>query len=135
MSDVNRGMEQATAVRLAAALEQYDRQCAEMVRTWLDMEMYAEVSALVDEMRRCCSWFPLLSVPWAAFLISHSELVFCLWRAGSGNSCSPEVQACARDHAATLRKLRQSCARFCEGDQGGPASPLARRSAPHRSTP
>jgi hypothetical protein len=138
MSDIDRGMEQAMAARLAAALEQYDQQCAEMVRTWLDMEQYAAVSALVDEIRRCCGCLPRLSPPWVAFLISHSELVFCLWEAGSGNSCSPAVQACARDHSATLRNLRQGCARLCEGDQGGPAAPLPRWSAPHpapRRTP
>ena len=133
MPDMNRRLEQATAARLAAALDQYDQQRTEMLRTWLDMEVYAAVSKLVDEMRPSCNRLPLLSAPWAAFLISHSELVFRLWRAGSGNSGSPEVQACAREHAACLRNLRQSCARLCDGDQGGPASPSTQRSAPHRA--
>jgi hypothetical protein len=114
MSGTHRGSGQAAAIRLAAALEQYEGECAELVRTWLDMELYAAVSGLVDEMRTCCQWLPALSVPWVAFLISHSELMFRLWQAGSGNSCRPEVQACARDHSVTLRKLRQSCARVCE---------------------
>jgi hypothetical protein len=135
MSGMDRGIEQATAVRLAAALEQYDTRYAEMVRTWLDMELYAAVSALVHEMGHCASWLPLLSLPWTAFLISHSELVFCLWRAGSGNSRSPEVQACARHHSVTLRNLRQCCGRLREGDQGGPAPPLPHWGAPHRSRP
>jgi hypothetical protein len=105
-------------MRLAAALEQYDGECAELVRTWLDMELYTEVSGLVDEMRTCCEWFPELSVRWVAFLISHSELMFCLWQSGSGNSRGPEVQACARNHSATLRHLRKGCARVCEKLQG-----------------
>ena len=133
MPDMDRRMERALAVRLAAALEQYDRQCAELVRTWLDMELYAAVSALVEEMRACCDRLPRLSLPWVAFLISHSELVFCLWRAGKGNSFRPEVQVCAREHAVTLRNLRQGCARLCEGDPPGPAAPLPLCSAPHRT--
>jgi len=112
MSEMHRGLEEAAAVRLAAALDEYDGECAEMVRTWLDMELYAAVSALVEEMRPCCDWLPRLSLPWTVFLISHSELVFCLWRAGSRNSGCPEVQACAREHQAALRHLRQSCARL-----------------------
>lgn len=129
MPDTDRGMEQAIAARLAAALKQYDRQCAEMVRTWLDMELYAAVSARVDEMRACCESLSRLSVPWVAFLISHSELVFCLWRAGSGNSCSPEVQACARSHSVALRDLRQGCARLVAWEQGSQAPPLPSLSA------
>ena len=130
MSHFNRGLEQAALHRLAAALEQYENQCTEVVRTWLDMDLYAGVSALVDQMRPCCACLPRLSVPWTVFLISHSELVFCLWRAGSGNSRDPEVQACAGDHYVTLRNLRQSCARVCEGMQGRPAAPPPRWSAP-----
>lgn len=133
MSDMHRGMEEAAAARLAAALEQYDTHCAEMVWTWLDMDLYAAVSTLVDEMRPCCDCLPRLWVPWAAFLISHSELVFCLWRAGSANSCDPGVRACARDHALTLRNLRRGCARLCERGQDGPAAALPHWSAPHRA--
>lgn len=132
MSDVNRGMEQAIAAQLAAALSQYDRQCAEMVRTWLDMELYAAVSASIDEMGSYCESLSRLSVPWIAFLISHSELVFCLWRAGSGNSFSPEVQACVRGHWVALRDLRQSCAGLVEREQGGQAPRLPSLSAPPR---
>lgn len=113
MSEMNREEQQAMAIRLAAALEQYDRTCAEMVRSWLDMELYAAVSALVEEMRPCCDWLPRLAVPWAAFLMAHCDLVFSLYQAGSGRSCCPDVQACARHHSVALGHLRQSCARLC----------------------
>jgi hypothetical protein len=116
MSETNKGIERAIAFQLAAALERYDEQSAEMVRTWLDIELYAEVSRRVDEMRGYCGCLSRLSVPWVAFLISHSELVFCLWRSGSRpcGSC-PEVQACVRKHSAALRDLRQSCVGLFRG--------------------
>ena len=68
MSDMDTGLERAVAARLAASLQQYEQQCAEMVRTWLDMELYAAVSALVDEMRLYCESLSGLRVPWVAFL-------------------------------------------------------------------
>lgn len=130
MSDMNRGLEQAIAMQLVSSLEQYEEQCAEMVRTWLDMETYAEVSALVDEMRPRCASLPRLSVAWMAFLISHSELVFCLWRAGAGSSGKPEVQACLLQHAAAVRSLRQYCVRLAQGELGGQALPFPRGNVP-----
>jgi hypothetical protein len=109
-------MERAIARQLAAALERYEEQSAEMVRTWLDMELYAEVSRQVDEMRLYCGSLPQLSVPWVGFLISHSELVFSLWRSGTRPSSNrPELQACVGKHTAALRHLRQSCARLSAG--------------------
>jgi hypothetical protein len=131
MSHANRGMEWALAFQLAAALEQYEEQSAKMVRTWLDMELYAEVSGLVDEIRRYCASLSRLSVPWVVLLISHSELVFCLWRSDGQPSSTREVQACVRKHSAALGALRQSCDRlFREGQGGPPASLLSRWSAP-----
>ena len=132
MSDTNTGVEQATARRLAAALEQYDRQCAEMVRTWLDIDLYMAVSTLVDDMRACCGSLSRLSGPWLAFLISHCDLVFSLYRAGSGCSCSPEVQACVCEHSVALRNLRRSCLRLCKGHHDGTAPPFPRWRAPPR---
>jgi hypothetical protein len=116
MSEMNKGIERAIAFQLACALERYDEDSAEMVRTWLDMELYAEVSRRVDEMRLHCGSLSRLSVPWVAFLISHSELVFCLWRTSERPSSScPEVQACVSRHSAAVRDLRESCARLFRG--------------------
>lgn len=116
MLETKTRMERAIAFQLAAALERYEEQSAEMVRTWLDMDLYAQVSGLVDEMRLHCASLSRLSVPWVAFLISHSELVFCLWRLGSrpAGGC-PEVQACVGRHSAALRDLRQCCVRLFRG--------------------
>jgi hypothetical protein len=116
MSETNKMMERAIAFQLACALERYDEESAELVRTWLDMELYAEVSRRVDEMRRYCASLSRLSAPWVTFLISHSELVFCLWGSGS-RPCSgrPEVQVCVSKHSAALRDLRESCARLSRG--------------------
>lgn len=127
MSDMNRGLERVIALRLATTLQQYEEQCAEMVRTWLDMELYAAVSALVDEMRPRCASLPRLSVPWMTFLISHSELVFSLWQAGKGAARSPEVQACLTQHSLAVQGLQQACVRLAQGD---PASPFPRMSTP-----
>ncbi|MBK6004792.1 hypothetical protein JJB11_01705 [Ramlibacter ginsenosidimutans] len=108
--------EREIACQLARALERYDEQSAEMVRTWLDMELYAEVSKGVDEMRGYCASLPRLSVAWVEFLIAHSELVFSLWRSGSRPSRScPELEACVGKHTAALGHLRQGCARLLRG--------------------
>jgi hypothetical protein len=116
MSEGKNGVERAVACQLAAALQRYDEGSEEMVRTWLDMRLYSEVSATVDEMRLYSAGLSRLSVPWVEFLISHSELVFCLWRLDSRPSAScPEVQACVSKHSAALRQLRQSCAHLFKG--------------------
>jgi hypothetical protein len=124
MAETNKRTERAIAAELASALERYEEQSAELVRTWLDMELYAEVSRGVDQMRLYCGSLSRLSVPWVAFLISHSELVFSLWRSPRRppGSC-PEVEACVGRHTVALRLLRQSCVGLYGGAQETAGTP------------
>lgn len=71
---------EATARHLMAALDEYERDARALVESWLDMDLYAVVSAEIDGLKLCCSTLPNLSVPWVSLLISHAELVHCLWR-------------------------------------------------------
>lgn len=70
----------AIALQLVVALEEYDRDAALMVDTWLDMDLYHKVSEEVEDIRRASAALPHLSVHWVEFLIAHAELVHALWR-------------------------------------------------------
>ncbi|HEX7891847.1 MAG TPA: hypothetical protein VF522_21045 [Ramlibacter sp.] len=98
---------QATARHLVVALESYEPHVRELVSGWLDMELYLTVSAEVDDLKLCCSTLPELSVPWVSLLISHAELVHCLWR--SSQPVPPrryEVERRLDEHLESVRWLR-----------------------------
>ncbi|HET8748176.1 MAG TPA: hypothetical protein VFM98_21440 [Ramlibacter sp.] len=104
----------AMAFQLASALEQYDRDAARMVETWLDMEMYEQVSEEIEQIRMFCAPLPQLSVPWAELLIAHAELVHSLWRLRFRELESDRVQLAevrAR-HGACIGALRARCLRM-----------------------
>jgi hypothetical protein len=104
---------EAAARQLVAALEDYERDARALVATWLDMDLYATVSARVDELKLCCCALPNLSVPWVSLLISHAELVHCLWR--SSQPSPPrrgEVQQRLEEHLACVRRLHAGAERI-----------------------
>ena len=104
MSALTSGALSAICFQLLDALERYERDAARLVATWLDLELYHTVSDEIDEILRYSASQPRLSVPAAALLIAHSELVYSLWR----GTDSTQVQ---QDHAAYIASLRQACRR------------------------
>lgn len=70
----------AVAFQLAATLERYEHDVAQLVAGPLDPEVYHRVSALVDQMRTQAAALPPLSVAWVEVLIRHFELTHGLWR-------------------------------------------------------
>ena len=98
---------QATAQEVEASLAAYATHVRELVFTWLDMELYHTVSAEIDEIRAACAGRPELSVPWVALLVSHAELVHCLWRRGQPGERpgSGEVQQLLREHLQCIARL------------------------------
>lgn len=84
----------AMAFRLAVLLEQYEQDVEELTSTWFDPALYARVSRELGEMRLLCAQLPLLSVQSIDLLISHAELVHCLWTG------SPTGKRHARPNAA-----------------------------------
>ena len=99
----------AIAFELAAAVENYEQACEQLVATRPDMALYQSVSRQVDHMRLLCASLPQVSVAWVGLLISHAELVHCLWRCGEKSALSPELEACQVRHAHAIRALREKC--------------------------
>jgi hypothetical protein len=98
-----------TAFRLAALLEEYEQHVGELTSTWLDAALYARVSREIGEMRLLCAALPLLSVPWVHLLISHAELVHCLWTCPPDGEESHPAERCKAHHLVAIRALRQKC--------------------------
>lgn len=99
----------ATAAEIGAWLAAYEAHVRELVFTWLDMELYRTVSDEVDALRALCAERPELSVPWVALLVSHAELVHCLWRRGQPGQRpdSGELQQRLREHLQCIARLAE----------------------------
>lgn len=108
---------QATALELEAALDIYERHVRRLARTWLDMDLYREVSAEIDAIRCACANLPELSVPWVALLVSHAELVHCLWLGDQPDRqvTAPEMQQRLDEHVRCIRSLAERGRRLAEG--------------------
>ena len=99
------------AAELAAALDMYERHVHKLVDTWLDMDLYLVVSGEIDAIKLRCAPLPELSVPWIALLISHAELVHCLWRRSqsSPRSETDETQQRLAEHLHSIQLLAARC--------------------------
>jgi hypothetical protein len=105
----------AIAFQLVAALEQYDQDAEKLIRTWLDMDLYREVSQQIDCIRMYSSSLPEAQVQWVELSIVHAELVHCLWRSEYGAPGQPGCQPLAdvrERHADCTAALRNRCLRL-----------------------
>jgi hypothetical protein len=109
MSAPQRRAIEAIAFELAAAVKNYEKDTVQLVATWLDMELYQSVSRQVDHMRMLCASLPQLAVPWVNMLISHTELVHCLWKCGERSAPSAELDECHSRHTSAIVMLRERC--------------------------
>lgn len=98
----------AVAFQLAALLEKYEEDVEELASRWPDTTLYTRVSREIDEMRLLCASLPLLSVPWVHLLISHAELMHCLWKCTAGGK-SRAAEDCKANHYIAIRALREKC--------------------------
>lgn len=107
----------AAASEVDAALEIYEIDVRRLVRTWLDMDLYHEVSAEIDDVRSCCARIPELATAWVALLVSHAELVHCLWRSSQPGErvTREELQRRLEDHVECIRALSDRSRRLAEG--------------------
>jgi len=105
---------QATALHAVACLQTYEEHVRQLVAGWLDMDLYQTVSAEIDNVKTCCSLLPGLAVPIAALLITHPQLVHCLWRnsqpgrQGGLSECDGRL----RDHLNSIHVLSRKCLRI-----------------------
>lgn len=104
----------AIAFQLAARLEDYEGDVDRMVDTWLDMELYQEVSARIEEIRAMTTAVPQLSVPWVELLVAHAELVHSLWRLRFQELDADRVllQQVRSRHVDCVRTMRSRCLRL-----------------------
>lgn len=103
----------AIAFQLVGALEKYDRDVVAMMESWRDLDLYRAASTQLDEVRLYCSVLRDVRVQWVELLITHAELVHCLWRVQYGNEqLALEKAADVREHHAdAIKALRNRCLR------------------------
>jgi hypothetical protein len=111
----------AIVLQLASALDGYERDVERMVETWLDMELYSQVSDEIEQIRVFAAALPQLSVPWVELLIAHAELVHSLWRLRFreqeiDRAMLEEVRT---RHAACVALLRARCLRLLAHSTAG----------------
>jgi hypothetical protein len=107
----------ALAFQLAAALENYDDMVARMVETWLDMDLYRDVSDQVEHIRMLTAALPHFSVCWVELLIAHAELVHSLWRLRfrEQQADRARLDEVRERHSASVRSMRRQCVRLLAG--------------------
>lgn len=106
----------AAATEVEAALDVYEHDVRKLVLTWLDMDLYHEVSAEIDAVRAACARMPELATSWVALLVSHADLVHCLWRSSQpGERVSrEELQRRLEEHVDCLRELADRSRRLAD---------------------
>jgi hypothetical protein len=104
----------AIAFQLAAALERYEQDVGRMMDTWLDMDLYREVSRQVEEIRMYSAALPQLSASWLEVLIAHAELIHHMWRVQNARPApqARDLAAVRERHAAAVRRLHDACLRL-----------------------
>lgn len=128
MSDSHAPALDAIALQLAAALDRYEQQVAVMVDTWLDMDLYREVSQQIEEIRMYCAALPQLGAPWVELLIAHAELVHSLWRVRFGDDAGDrgKFEDVRVRHSAAIHSLKGTCRRVLpRQEQAGGEFPRA----------
>lgn len=114
MSASQRAAQHRIAIEVAASLRGYERDIRLLVVTWLDMGLYEEVSVQVDEIRACCALLPEAAVPWIGLLVSHADLVHCLWRSSQAQDrpADAEIQLRLSEHLGCIESLACRCRRI-----------------------
>ena len=104
----------AVTLQLVAALEQYEGDMARMAQTWLDMELYGQVSEEIEQIRAFSGALPQLGTGWVELLIAHAELVHALWRLQfrDGAADMEELAQLRARHAECVAHLRRRCLRL-----------------------
>ena len=125
MSAFYTSAQDAITFQLADALETYGADMDRLVDTWLDMELYRQVSDEIEEIRLLAASASTLGVPWVELLISHAELIHCLWR-NKFAAGDPRLNELRVRHAEAVATLRRHCLRLLTrppSDGQGPEIP------------
>lgn len=103
----------AIAFQLVASLEKYAADVGRMVDTWLDMDLYRDVSEQVEEIRLYSAALPAFSSAWVELLIAHAELVHSLWRLEfrENEAHYVKLKEVRSRHAESVERLQAACRR------------------------
>jgi hypothetical protein len=102
----------AVAFQVIAALESYEANLKKLAATWLDMDLYSQVSHHLDVVRLHAAGLPSIAVAWVEVLISHTELIHDLWRSTHAQPKAAASNAQLLDrHLAAIASLRGKCVR------------------------
>ena len=102
----------AIAFQLAAVVDAYDQDIAELVESGFEPDLYRRVTRQVDEMRMCAAALPPVSVAWVEVMIRHFELTHGLWRVQKNGSGLPEMRAVHQALQQSLQRLSRECAQL-----------------------
>lgn len=70
----------AIAFQLAAALDAYEQDVAQLVRAPADLDAYHRMGQHIDRMRMYAAALPPVAVAWVEVMIRHFELTHGVWR-------------------------------------------------------
>ena len=98
-----------TALQAAAALGRYERHVRTLADTWLDMDLYTEVSEEIDEIKNYCAGMPEVTVAWSGLMVSHAELIHALWQAAQDGDAPEQARRQLDDHLACIEVLSRRC--------------------------
>src|SRR4051794_22413253 len=113
MSGSHSAVLRVTALQAAAALARYERHVRTLAGTWLDMELYEQVSGEIDDIKSLCAGMPEVTMAWSALLVSHAELIHALWKdAHRANPVGEDpADLLLAEHLACIRALSRRCLR------------------------
>lgn len=105
---------QALAGELSGVLDRYQADLDELVAHKLETPVHRRVTADIERIRLCSGPVPELSVAAAAVLISHSQVIYALWRTEFRDPpiSADESARVLADHRACVERLRQRCASY-----------------------
>lgn len=113
----------AVAFQLTAALDHYEQDVGRLAASWIDIELYREVSHQVEQIRMYSSALPQARAQWVELLIAHAELMHCLWQTHPASGAEPKesVAAVRSRNSAAVAALRRRCVDHLVRQPGPPA--------------
>jgi len=99
----------AIAFQLAAALDGYEQDIAQLVRGPFDSDAYQRASGRMDAMRMYAASLPMLSVAWVEVMIRHFELTHGIWRLQKDPADGPDLQQLHARLREAVQRLAHKC--------------------------
>lgn len=121
----------ALAAELCSALDRYEQDVEDLVRSWPDPQRYRRVTDAMEQVRTASAPLPRLSVSFIELLIAHAELAQGLWNSRDDQQPVESVWPAMEQHRGAVFRLREACLTIMAGTHrfGQPSAldPLAGR--------